>query len=82
MTEFSNYRELSLNRKEGRDFEIRKKQRGSAVATIAPHGGTIEPVTSKLVVARLTPMRANIVGPPRPTTNISAAIDACHSSAS
>jgi phage replication-related protein YjqB (UPF0714/DUF867 family) len=51
MIEFSNYRELSLNREEGRDFQIRKKQRGSPVAIIAPHGGTIEPVTSKLAVA-------------------------------
>ncbi len=51
MTEFSSYRELSLNRTEGRDFQIRKKQRASRVAIIAPHGGTIEPVTSKLAVA-------------------------------
>jgi phage replication-related protein YjqB (UPF0714/DUF867 family) len=51
MNEFSSYRELSRNRQEGRDFEIRKKQRNSNVAIIAPHGGTIEPVTSKLAVA-------------------------------
>jgi phage replication-related protein YjqB (UPF0714/DUF867 family) len=51
MHEFSSYRELSRNRQEGRDFQIRKKQRGSGVAIIAPHGGTIEPVTSKLAVA-------------------------------
>jgi len=53
MTEFSSYRELSLNRTEGRDFQIRKKQRASRVAIIAPHGGTIEPGTSKLPMIRL-----------------------------
>jgi phage replication-related protein YjqB (UPF0714/DUF867 family) len=51
MIEFSSYRELSLNRTEGRDFQIRKKQRASRVAIIAPHGGSIEPVTSKLTIA-------------------------------
>src|SRR6266404_7327167 len=51
MDEFSSYGELSCNREEGRDFQIRKKQRGSRAAIIAPHGGTIEPVTSRLAIA-------------------------------
>jgi len=49
MSEFSNFNELCLHRAEGRDFQIRKK--GSRVAITAPHGGTIEPVTSKLAEA-------------------------------
>ena len=51
MPEFSNFQELSLHRQEGHDFQIRKKRRGSRVAVVAPHGGTIEPVTSKLAEA-------------------------------
>src|SRR5258706_10595400 len=51
MAEFSDHRELCLNRAEGRDFRIRRGKRESSVAIIAPHGGTIEPVTSRLAVA-------------------------------
>ena len=51
MAEFSDHRELCLNRVEGRDFRIRRGKRESSVAIIAPHGGTIEPVTSRLAGA-------------------------------
>src|SRR5664279_5723233 len=51
MSGFSNFRELCLHREDGRDFQIRKKRRDSRVAIIAPHGGAIEPVTSKLAEA-------------------------------
>ena len=51
MPEFSNFRELCLHREDRRDFQIRKKRRDSRVAIIAPHGGTIEPITSKLAEA-------------------------------
>ncbi len=51
MPEFSSFQKLCLHREEGRDFQIRKQQRGSRVAIIAPHGWTIEPVTSRLAEA-------------------------------
>ena len=50
MVEFPNYRELDLNREKGRDFQIRKTDRASDVAIIAPHGGIIEYLTSELAV--------------------------------
>jgi phage replication-related protein YjqB (UPF0714/DUF867 family) len=50
MAEFSDHRELCLNRVEGRDFRIRRGRRESSVV-LHHMGGTIEPVTSRLAVA-------------------------------
>ena len=45
---FQNFHELTENAKLGIDYRIRMEDRGTPIVVLAPHGGWIEPVTSKI----------------------------------
>jgi phage replication-related protein YjqB (UPF0714/DUF867 family) len=45
---FQNFNELADNAKVGIDFRVRIEDRGTPIVVLAPHGGWIEPVTSKI----------------------------------
>jgi hypothetical protein len=45
---FQNFNELAANAKVGIDFRVRIEDRGTPIVVVAPHGGWIEPVTSKI----------------------------------
>jgi phage replication-related protein YjqB (UPF0714/DUF867 family) len=49
--EYSNFAALSAAEREGQDFEIVCCPKPSPVAIIAPHGGGIEPSTSRIAAA-------------------------------
>ncbi|MDR5860415.1 MULTISPECIES: poly-gamma-glutamate hydrolase family protein [Halomonas] len=52
MDKYSNFEALIAEQTEGRDFRVRVALReGAMVASIAPHGGAIEPGTSELAIA-------------------------------
>jgi phage replication-related protein YjqB (UPF0714/DUF867 family) len=48
---YINFKDLSRHETEGKDFRRRCEDRKSHVAIIAPHGGGIEPHTSKIAIA-------------------------------
>lgn len=45
---YSSFAELAANEKAGVDYQIRVMNRGTPTAVFAPHGGLIEPGTSKI----------------------------------
>ena len=45
---YSNFRELQLHEREGRDYQIKVSQKWHRVLVIAPHGGKIEYYTSHI----------------------------------
>ncbi|WOI57471.1 poly-gamma-glutamate hydrolase family protein [Palleronia sp. LCG004] len=45
---YANFAELAAELERGTDYRIRSEDRGSPVVVIAPHGGTIEPVTAQI----------------------------------
>jgi phage replication-related protein YjqB (UPF0714/DUF867 family) len=51
MDKYKNFKELSKNECENKDFQIRQCPRDDVVAIIAPHGGKIEPNTSGIAEA-------------------------------
>lgn len=48
---YANYQELKAGEQYGVDYKIRTQHRNSPVVIVAPHGGKIEPGTSKLARA-------------------------------
>lgn len=48
---FGNFEDLKSEMREGADYRIRVADRGSPTVILAPHGGTIEPGTSRIAGA-------------------------------
>ncbi len=48
---YGNFAELEAEARRGEDYDIRVVDRGSKVVILAPHGGTIEPVTAEIAEA-------------------------------
>ncbi len=48
---YLSFRELAASEREGLDFRVTLRDRGSRTAIVAPHGGSIEPGTSEIASA-------------------------------
>lgn len=48
---YANYMELARAQREGADFSVTVRDRGSSLVVVAPHGGAIEPGTSEIALA-------------------------------
>jgi phage replication-related protein YjqB (UPF0714/DUF867 family) len=51
MSSYRSYKELSLEKRQGIDYDIFVLNRGSDLVVIAPHGGGIEPGTAEIALA-------------------------------